>query len=366
MDLKRILIFRIGHLGDTLAALPAFWVVRGAFPKAHISLLTNSDPKNPHYVSPSSILPQNELVDSVLSYPAGSTRAKSIFNFLGLARKIRKGRYDAVIYLMTRNRMPNQIERDVRFFRFCGIRRVIGAQFLKENYLSFPIPIPTPTVIPESAFLLEMLRQAGFDTSGDDKSRGISLTDFEISAANNWFHALYEETPGRRLVAIAPGSKWRSKVWRTERYIKVINRLIGSHNIFPIIFGGPEDRSVGETILQAVGIGANAAGKLGVREAAAALARCELYLGNDTGTMHMAAAVGTPCVAVFAAIDWIGRWYPTGQHNVVFRKRVECEGCHTPDCFNNHKCLELTSTAEVYAACANVLDELSIESHHGP
>ncbi len=80
-----------------------------------------------------------------------------------------------------------------------------------------------------------------------------------------------------------------------------------------------------------------------------------LYLGNDTGTMHMAAAAGVRCVAVFAAIDFPGRWYPFGDENKIFRVAVECEGCHTPDCFNKHQCLEMISVDEVFEACAAIL-----------
>ncbi|MGE3465976.1 MAG: glycosyltransferase family 9 protein, partial [Pyrinomonadaceae bacterium] len=104
------------------------------------------------------------------------------------------------------------------------------------------------------------------------------------------------------------------------------------------------------------GVGANAAGRTTVRQSAALLEHCRLYLGNDTGTMHLAASVGTPCVAIFAAIDWPGRWLPFGNRNVCFRRRVECEGCHTADCFNARKCLDLISAAEVYEACSGILE----------
>ena len=122
---------------------------------------------------------------------------------------------------------------------------------------------------------------------------------------------------------------------------------------FRSIFGGAEDREKGDRLIARCKNGVNAAGSLSVRESAALLQDCTLYLGNDTGTMHLAAAVGTPCVAIFAAIDWVGKWTPFGDNNRVFRKSVECEGCHTPTCFNNHKCLDLVTVDEVYAACAD-------------
>ena len=107
-----------------------------------------------------------------------------------------------------------------------------------------------------------------------------------------------------------------------------------------------------------MGTGTNSAGQLSVRESAALLRECKLYLGNDTGTMHLAAAVETACVAIFAAVDWRGRWTPFGLGHQIFRQTVKCEGCHTPDCFNAHKCLEMTTVSEVHAACSRILNTL--------
>ncbi len=139
-------------------------------------------------------------------------------------------------------------------------------------------------------------------------------------------------------------------------FVEVIQKLIKKYDVFPVIFGGREDFETGQKILANLKTGANAAGKLNIREGSAALGHCKLYLGNDTGTMHMAAAVGVPCVALFAAIDFPGRWYPFGENNKIFRNAVECEGCHTPDCFNDHKCLKMISAAKVFEACCGILD----------
>ena len=99
-----------------------------------------------------------------------------------------------------------------------------------------------------------------------------------------------------------------------------------------------------------------------MRVAAAALGRCALYLGNDTGTMHLAAAVGTPCVAIFAAIDQANRWKPFGVHNALFRTRVECEVCLSPECFNDNICLRQINAEDVFEACIRSLrDHMKVE-----
>ena len=355
--LNKILIFRIGHLGDTLVALPAFWAVRRAFPNAHISLLSNADLKNPHYISPQSVLPQSGLFDDFITYPTNLGAVATNIGRVKLIFEIRRQKFDAVIYLMPRVRTRQQIERDIKFFKLCKIPKVLGANYLSDNTLTLETPRPTPRVISESQFLIDTLGHEGLNIDENAANiHDLGLSDEEYTAADSWFKTVIRPSDRvRPMIAIAPGSKWQSKIWPEDRYADVLSQLIKEHNVLPIIFGGPEDREKGDRLIAGWETGINSAGQLSVRQSAALLERCALYVGNDTGTMHLAAAVNVPCVAIFAAIDWIGRWEPFGAKNTVFRKTVECEGCQTADCFNAHKCLDLVSTSEVIDACTNIL-----------
>ena len=106
-------------------------------------------------------------------------------------------------------------------------------------------------------------------------------------------------------------------------------------------------------LLAAWGRGFNAAGGLGLRGAAAALQRCKMYLGNDTGTMHLAAAAGVPCVTIFSSREWPGMWFPYGVPQKNFRSQIECEGCGLEVCVEKqNECLNRTTVPEVSAACA--------------
>ena len=356
LQLNRILIFRIGHLGDTVVALPALWAVREAFPDAHIALLSNADAKNPHYISPDRVLPREGLIDEFISYPTNLGKAATMAATARLAARLRRARFDAVVYLMPRSRSLAQIERDRRFFRLAGIDKIIGAEVLKNTRLDETIPVPTPTVESEASHLLQCLAAEGFVDDAAFRTDMLLSAD-EIRSAGRWFKEAVRGFQTRNAFAVAPGSKWESKIWPEERFIEVVRRLMTGCDALPVIFGGAEDREKGERMIETWGRGVNAAGELSVRESAALLRDCRLYLGNDTGTMHLAAAVGTPCVAIFAATDWIGKWTPFGDNNRVFRKRVECEGCHTPDCFNNHKCLDLVTVDEVHAVCVEILNQ---------
>lgn len=355
MDLKRILVFRTGHLGDTLVAVPAFHALRSAFPNAEIAYLSSADQKNPQYVSSRDVLPAKGLFDDWISYPNTS----DIRSLLRLAMKIRRKKFDAVFYMMTRYRTARQIDRDKLFFRFAGIRKVIGAEFVKRHNLPFEIPKPVPRIEKEGDFLIRLLRERGIVEPQLSFKPDLLLTAEERDTALEWMRSKgIADLSGPR-IAVGPGSKWESKIWEEDRYARVVERLIESHDVVPIIFGGPEDKVKGDRLIERWGRGANAAGELNVRHAAAALQTCVLYLGNDTGTMHLAAAVETPCVAMFSAVDWAGRFEPFGDQHILFRRTVECEGCHSEICINRdhrNKCLDLIAADGVLDACVEVLE----------
>ncbi|CAN5615617.1 glycosyltransferase family 9 protein [soil metagenome] len=344
-------------MGDTLVAVPAFWALREAFPTSEIAYLSSADSANPQYVSARDVLPDKGLFDDWISYPNLSSGFRDIVSLLGLALKIRRKKFEVVIYLMTRYRTPRQIDRDRLFFRLAGIRNIIGAAFVKKNNLPLEIPKPVPRIEKEGAFLLRLLNEKGIVDSGREFHPNLALTPEERGATRAWMETAGVTKYAGPRIAVGPGSKWDSKIWNESRYAGVVARLIASHDVVPVIFGGPEDREKGGRLIALWGRGANAAGELNVRKAAAALSECSLYLGNDTGTMHLAASVETPCVAIFSAVDWAGRFEPFGSQHSLFRRSVECEGCHSPLCVNPHKnkCTDLIAAEDVYLACVSVL-----------
>lgn len=347
-------MFRIGHLGDTIVSLPALWSIREAFPDAHLALLSNAEPDNPEYVAARSVLPATGLFDDWIVYSNTQESIRKLRAFSRLYKKLRGEKFDAAFYLMPRIRSASSIRRDVMFLKSTGIKKVFGADFLSRNLIDPGAAKPLPHIVSEGDFLVELVNASGIKASA--RGCDISLSAEEKDAAIHWL----SENCGsgfssRKLLALAPGSKWQSKIWHEKNYVSVVSRLVKAHGVFPVVFGGAEDGPIGDRILKEVGAGANAAGKLGIREGTASMKYAELYLGNDTGTMHMAAAAGIPCVAIFAAIDFPGRWYPHGAGHTVFRVPVECEGCHTPDCFNSYLCLESVSAGEVFAACERAM-----------
>ncbi len=243
------------------------------------------------------------------------------------------------------------------FFKLAGIRQHIGTKYLLKNYLPLKPKPPLPVMDREYDYLLKCLTEEGMAApQGGSESKGLLLSEAEMEAAKNWFREnVGPNYSGLNLVAVVPGANWESRIWPEEKYTETLLRLITNKDIFPVIFGGPSEVNKGEAIIKVLNRGVNASGKFGIRESAAAISLCKMYLGNDTGPMHLAALVGTPCVAIFSAIDYPGRWHPSGSRDIVLRKTVPCEGCHSRHCKFNHECLE-TSVTEVYRACLKVLD----------
>lgn len=351
-EAKRILVFRIGELGDTLIALPSLRAIRDAFPGSHVALLGNVDSLSRH-VAPTQTLPFG-LIDEWFSYPSG----ESTLGFSGSIRllsRLRRSRFNLLVYLAPGMRRPSDVRRDLLFFRLCGITTVIG----HKGFTPLPRRIgePLPLIQHEADHLLHRLAQSGIPVPAPGAAAfDLELTDEERSTADDWLRRQIPVFGACRIVGFGPGSKAPSKVWPEERFADLGSRLTREHNIYPIVFGGPEDRELADRLIGVWGKGANAAGALSPRQAAAALSRCVMYVGNDTGTMHLAAAVATPCVVAMCAQDWPGHWNPYGKGHVVLRRSVACEGCFLKVCITEGmRCLKEIEVDAVMAACRQVL-----------
>ena len=128
---KRILVFRIGQLGDTIVSVPAMWLVRRSFPNAHIALLCDHHPGKSHVVA-SSLLRGSNIFDEYLSYPVAPTSdlwRKS--TMAALLANIRMKGFDTLVYLAPTGRKPDQVARDYHFFKLAGIRNFIGMRGFK-------------------------------------------------------------------------------------------------------------------------------------------------------------------------------------------------------------------------------------------
>jgi heptosyltransferase III len=348
---KTIAIFRLGHLGDTIVAMPAFWTVRKRFPAARILYLTQEHQAGKR-VQSSDVLPNGIVFDEVVRYTLG-TGGVSKLQILQTLLTLRRQRIDMLVYLPP-YRTPAQLDRDAKFFRLAGIKRIVGMQGYRDtNYR--PSGSPLPTVRREVDILLSHLAKDGIQIGEQpSKLRHLGLSNAERDFARQWLCERGIDV-SRPIVGMGPGSKMLSKLWPMERFVEVAQGLDRSWSPTFIVFGGPAERVVCQTVCDGVTRAHNVAGELTVRQSAAIFEHCHLYLGNDTGTMHIAAAAGVRCVALFSARDWPGRWFPYGEGHVVHRVVVPCEGCMLETCDKDNLCLQKIEVAPVLASAEQIL-----------
>jgi ADP-heptose:LPS heptosyltransferase len=159
------------------------------------------------------------------------------------------------------------------------------------------------------------------------------------------------------------GTKVQAKDWGADNWRVVLDTLATELPQYGLVMvGAGEETAVSDRVAEGwTGRAVNLCGKLLPRQSAAVLARAKLFVGHDSGPMHLAATVGTPCIAVFAARNKPRTWFPWGnQHEVVYH-RTDCWGCDLEVCIEQQKkCLTSILPAEVLGVVRRVLARLSV------
>ena len=349
---KRVLIYRLGSLGDTLIALPALHLVARVFPEAERRMLTNF-PVNVKAPPAAAILENSGLVHGFIRYVVGT---RSLRELLGLWWQLFRWRPEVLIYLGP----PRGVEsarRDAAFFRACGIKRLIGVP-LTEDMQQNRWEQVGGALEPEGARLARNIAELGDACIDAAESWDLHLTPAETG------HAAEALAPveGYPLIAVSVGTKVQSKDWGRENWrglLAEVGRLYPGYAL--ALSGATEESEASEFAAEGwrqAGAGpvVNLCGLLTPRESAAAFRQARVFLGHDSGPMHLAAAVQTPCVAIFAARNKPRVWFPYGrQHRVLYHK-TECWGCGLETCIVERKrCLTSITVEEVVGEVRAVL-----------
>ena len=159
-------------------------------------------------------------------------------------------------------------------------------------------------------------------------------------------------------MALGIGAKSDVKDWGEDNWKDLVARLWHRHQELGLILVGvKEETELSEQISQDwLGPKLNLCGKLSPRETAAILGRAQVFVGHDSGPMHLAAAQGTTCVAIFSGQNKPGVWYPHGSQHKILYHRTECFGCRLDVCTDHaKKCIRSISTGEVLSAFEEVV-----------
>jgi len=342
---KRVLIYRLGSLGDTLIALPALHLVARAFPQAERRMLTNF-PVNVKAPAAAAILENSDLVHGYFRYAVGMRSPREL---LSLWWQLLRWRPQVLVY-MGPARGVESARRDAKFFRLCGIRNLIGVP-LTEDMQQNRWEEQTQALEPEGARLTRNLAELGEGHLEDPASWDLRLTDAERVRAKEALAA----AAGLPVIAVSVGTKVQSKDWGRENWRALLHRLAALYpNHALALCGAPEEAEASDFAADGWKQNSSSApvlnlcGLLTPRESAAVFAKARIFVGHDSGPMHLAAAVQTPCVAIFAARNKPRVWFPYGkQHRVVYHQ-TDCWGCGLETCIiERKKCLTSITVDEV-------------------
>lgn len=338
---KTVLLFRIGQLGDTLVSLPAIDAIKKRHGEYRLILLTDRQKGNNRIVSSWDVLGPLNIFDEVVYYEHTSNVIGTIKNMFRLIFRLKSLGIQKA-YNLAPERRDKQKFRDNVFFKYLlGI-----TNYLDDKAVSWPPRNKsgkTSYVDPE---WFRLLRVTGGDVQHNQYRLDVPQSFRE--EAERSFKALGIRCDGN-VIAIGPGSKMPAKRWPRENYADLGAMLLDRYpDISLAVLGGKEDAGIGNELCAGWGTRAfNLAGKLSIYGSAAALERCAMYVGNDTGTMHLAAMVGKPCVAIFSSRDYQGKWEPYGDGHIIMRTDPACAGCMLEVCTRNMECLTAISPEDV-------------------
>ncbi len=348
-NVRNILVFRFGNIGDTICAVPAMNVIRENFPEAKIVLL--SSPGRPGAAGAKEILENAEFLDGlIIYYPEEIKSLNEKYNFI---RKIKKERFDLFIELPANLTGFSAEIRNMVFSKLIGVKYAFGFRIntirlfakVQSDYLKFDNEVER---------LLKILKAEGVAIENISFPLPVSEEDREF--VNNFL----EKFSNGKIIALNPNAKRETNLWPLERYAELGRWLAADNGNNILIIGGKADKERAARLKQMIGEDAiNVAGKFSLLQTIEILRHCSLLISNDTGAVHMASAVGTPVVGIYSAWQLKGKWYPYGKKSIVLRKEPECHTCYLNKC-KQLDCLKLIDVNEVLDKAGEVLHKKNL------
>ncbi len=354
---EKILVYLIGSLGDTIVTIPAMRAVRRQFPDAEIVILQNTQAGG--LVAASEVVP-SDLFDRTLSYQSDLKGAVKALGYVRLLIKLRNERFKTVIYLAPSERPAASIRRDKAFFQACGISDLFGFHSFSKAEL-YPTESSGHPAVTDHEAMRKLIRLEldGIKVSleSDLRTPFFRFSDDELKTVKDILIPLKKD-PHSPVIAIGPGSKTSANLWPVTNFIDLAGRIAATLDHEIVIVGGPAEAAIGDEIVKSLGSGINLAGKFSVLESAAFLSMCDLYLGVDSGTSHLAAAAGARCFSIHHERDNPGQWFPLGAGHSVIYHRVECAGCGLNECpVPGHPCMTGITPEIVWSRLQTFVDK---------
>lgn len=334
----KILVRATNWVGDAVMSIPALAAIRGRWPNAEIAILGRA------WVA--DLYRGQGLADRLLVFDHAG-RHRGVLGRERLASELRGERFDVAVLLQ------NAFDAAWMAWRAAIPERIGYARDARSFLLTRAVKVPRAGELPahESYYYLELLRCAGWiERLGTVESIELRVDADSRERAETALRRAGSRSGAFR-VALAPGAAYGSaKCWPPERYAAVADRLIAEADADVILFGTAAERAVAQRI--AAGMRHRPivlVGETSIGELPALLSLCHLFIGNDSGAMHVAAAVGLPVVGIFGPTDPAGTAPLTPRFQLV-RQPVSCSPCFLRNCPVDHRCMRRIEVDAVYAA----------------
>jgi heptosyltransferase II len=329
----RILIRSTNWIGDAVMTTPAMEAVRTVFPKSEITVV--APPAVAELLSP------HPLCDRVVVFDK-KREHRGMLGLYRFSKHLREERFDLAILFQ------NAIEAAIMAY-LAGIPQRMGYMTdCRSPLLTSAVPLGvTNRILHHTDYYLSMLEYYGI--RGGKGRLILECTSPEKAWAKK------ELFSHRIWIGINPGAAYGSaKRWYPERFAAVADTLAQDMKAGILITGGPGEKRIGSEIEAALHSPClNLIGKTTVRQMMAVISRCALFVTNDSGPMHVAAAFGIPIVALFGSTDPITT-SPRSDKVRIVRKRLPCAPCLKRRCPTDHACMETISVDDVVEAARSL------------
>jgi heptosyltransferase-2 len=336
---KNALVLQTSFLGDSLLTLPLLRRLKESLPGARVSVLTL--PKN------AGVFRNSPWVDEVILDDKRGAHG-GLRGPWRIAAELRARGFDLAV-------IPHRSFRSALVAWLAGIPRRVGFAASAGRFL-LTDAVPFAWLTHDLERNLALARPLGGESKAS-ASEGRYVAPPPVSPALAARLVEAGVAPGARLAGVHPGAAWETKRWLPERFAELCRRL-KAEGLTPVLIGGPGDAALGAEIARSSGA-VNLVGKTDLEELKSLMGRLSLFVTNDSGPMHLAAAAGVPVVAIFGATTRELGFFPYGSGHLVVEAPLACRPCGlhgAKSCPEGHfLCMRLLSVDAVHRACREAL-----------
>jgi heptosyltransferase III len=333
--MHNLLIIKLRYIGDVLLATPTVRAIKAARPDVRVTMMVNRGTED--------VLSGNPDMDEIVVLDKGSLAAQ--WRFIA---ELRRRRFDTVIDLTDGDRSAF-----LSWISGAPVRIGFNDEHRWRGRCYTQVIQPVPGMRHRIDRDLEVLKPINIQAGSKDLQ--LWLTPEEEDSADQLLDQLGVQR-SQSIVMLQPGARYWFKAWPPERFAELANRLMSQYGCQVLIGGSDQDIDLAQQIQQmAKSRPIIMAGLTTIKQFAAIAKKSALFVGSDSGAMHIASAVSTPVVALFGPSS-PREWGPRGGPVEVLYKDLDCRSCFHPTCTRGEQnCMRLITIDEVMMAAAGLM-----------